>query len=330
MSTRILIRKGTPLSALVLLLILVSATGIGASTHANNWRLIVRNAACVQGPDVLLGEIADPAPNVDARTWNTLSNIKLWKASDRPGRPVTVDRARLKKILGHYLGDMVNNVILPSQLTVQTGGKVFTGKELRDRVVTFLTIRARDLGDDVELKKLKLPMHYFFKNTYDKLTIALGNTIRPGRNMIKLKVQSPDGKVLSSKAGTVFINVWKTVPVAAKPLNRFERVTRDKVTFRRVNLAYKSNVWDGLGGPWRMSRTLGRGQPFTASHIESIPLIEKGEQVTLVYRNNRVQLSIKAEALGEAGMGQQVSVRNLHSKKIVTATVVADNMVVVR
>jgi len=323
----------TVLCALTLALVLVlgSATFIGASSHAgNNWRLLVKSAACVQGPDVLLGEIADPMPGVDARTWKTLSKVKLWKASNKPGRPVSADRAKLKKILKYYMGEMADNLVLPSQLTVQTGGAVLTGEELRARVVAFLTPRAKDLGGEVEFKNLKLPMHYFFKNQYDELVIGLGSDIRPGRNQVKLKVKSPDGKVLSSKAGTVFINVWKAVPVAAKPLNRFERVTRENVTFMRVNLAYKPNLWDGTGGPWRMARTLGRGQPFTKAHLEQIPLIEKGERVTLVYKNKRVQLSIKAEALSEASMGQQVSVRNLQSKKTVLATVVADDTVLVR
>lgn len=79
-----------------------------------------------------------------------------------------------------------------------------------------------------------------------------------------------------------------------------------------------------------MTRTLGRSQVFTQSHIEPVPLIEKGELVTLMYKNSRVQLSIKAEALGEASVGQQVAVRNLQSKKTVLATVVADDMVMVR
>lgn len=311
-------------------LVLVAATVIGAAASDNDWRLMVKSAACVQGPDVLLGEIADPVSGVDARTWNTLSAIKLWKASSKQGRPVTVDRTRLRKILKHYMGNMVDNLVLPSQLTVQTGGKVITREELRSQVVAFLTPRAKDLGGEMEIKNLQLPLHYFFKNRHDKLIVAMDEDLKPGRNRIKFKIQTPDGKVFSTKAGTVFLNIWKAVPVAVKPMNRNERVTRESVTFKRVNLAYKSNVWDGAGGPWRMVRTLGRGQPFTMAHLELVPLIEKGERVNLIYRNKRVQLSIKVEALGEGGRGQQVSVRNLQSKRTIVATVVDDNTVVVR
>lgn len=317
--------------ALVCVLVFGTASGIGAAEKpGNDWRVMVRSAASVQGPVVLLGEIADPIEGLDARTWKTVAGIKLWKASTKVGRPVTIDRDKLRKVFRYYMGDMAKNVVLPSQLTVQTGGRVVTGKELRERVVAFLTPRAKDLGGESDFKELRLPMHFFFPNINDKLVISLANEIRPGRNQIQLRRVSPDGRVMSGKAGTVFINVWKAVPVAAKPLNRNERVTNQNVSFRRVNLAYKPELWDGSGGPWRMARTLGTGQAFTMSHIEPVPLIEKGEKVSLVYRNKRVQLTIKAEALGEAGMGQQVSVRNLQSNKTILATVVGDDMVMTR
>ncbi len=316
---------------LTLVLGIASALGAAGKPHpGNSWRLMVKSATCVKGPVVLLGEIADPLEGVDARTWKSLAGVKLWKASEKRGRPVTITRDKLRKVLRYYMGEMADNLVLPSQMTVQTGGRVITGEELRNRVVVFLTPRSQDLGGDVEFKNLRLPMHYFFRNEYDKLEIGLSGDLKPGQNQIKLRAKAHDGKVLSSKAGSVFLNVWKTIPVAARPLNRFERVTKDKVTFMRVNMAYKPNTWDGTGGPWRMARTLGRGQPFTMSHLDQIPLIEKGEHVTLLYQNKRVKLSIKAEALGEGGMGQQVSVRNLQSNKTVLATVVGNDTVLVK
>jgi len=224
---------------------------------------------------------------------------------------------------------MVDNLILPSQITVQTGGRVISGEKLRSRVVAFLTPRAEDLSNDVEFKDFQLPRQIFFPNEYDKLSISAKDIV-PGRNQVKFHGVTPDGKIVSRKVGTVFLNVWKAVPVAAKPMNRFERVTKKNITFQRVNLAYRNNVWDGTGGPWRMARTLGRGQAFTLSHLEPVPLIEKGERVFLTYQGKRIKLTIKAEALGEAGMGQQVEVKNLQSKKTVLATVVSDDTVVVR
>jgi len=318
-----------------LFVILVAGVVLGlpvltGAANGSAWQAMVRDAVCVEGPDVLLGEIADPVNDMAQSQWKTLSAIKLWKASTKPGRPVTVSRDKLKKVLRHYMGDLVENLVLPSQMTVQTGGQVISGEQLKARVVAFLTPRAKDLGGDVDFKNFQMPRQIFFPNKYDSLSISMRDDLKPGRNQIKLHGVTPDGKILLRKSCVVFANVWKAVPVAAQPLNRFERLTRDKVSFQRVNLAYKRDVWDGTGGPWRMARTLGRGQPFTLAHLELVPLIEKGERVHLMYRGKRVQLTIKAEALGEAGMGQQVAVKNLQSKKTVLATVISDDTVLVR
>ena len=324
--------KALAVAALAAVLTLVGAATISAGTRADgdNWRLLVRSAAAVKGPVVLLGDIADPVEGLDYEVWRTVSQIPLWRASDKVGRPITVTRKKLYQALRHYLGDKADNLVLPSQMTIQTGGSVLTGDELRRRVVEYLTPRFEDLGGDVEMKQVNLPKHYFFKNDFDRLNVTTADDVRPGRNQIRLQCVSPDGKIMSSKSGTVFLDVWKAVPVAAKPMNRFERVTQDKVSFMKVNLAYKNDVWDGRGGPWRMTRTLGRGQPFTMAHLEPTPVIEKGEKVSLVYKGARIQLTIKAEAMGEAGMGQQVSVRNLQSKKTIMATVIGDDTVMVR
>jgi len=310
--------------------VLVSVPSMTDARAGNDWRLVVKNAACVNGPYVLLGEIADPISSIDQRTWKSIASVKLWKAAVKQGRPVTVSRDKLRNILEYYLGDNVDKLVLPSQLTVQTGGRVITGEDLKNRVVAFLTPRARDLGGDVEFKNFQLPRQIFFPNAYDKLVIGLKGDLKPGRNQLKLQGLTSDGKAVFRKGGTVFINVWKAVPVAAKPMNRYERVTKEKVSFQRVNLAYKAETWDGTGGPWRMVRTLGRGQLFTKSHLERIPLIEKGERVDLVYKGKKVQLTLKVEALGEGNMGQQVAVRNLQSKKTILATVVGDDTVLVR
>ncbi|WP_316901266.1 flagellar basal body P-ring formation chaperone FlgA [Pseudodesulfovibrio indicus] len=311
------------------LVVLASPVGTGAA-KGGKWQALVRDAVCVKGPDVLLGEIADPVDATARSQWKSLAGIKLWQASDRPGHVVNVNRDKLEKVLRYYLGEMAGNLVLPNQMAVQTGGKVINDAELKERLVAFLTPRGKDLGGDVEFKNLQMPGHIFLQSPLDKLVISMNSDLEPGRNEIVLSGIGPDGRVLSRRSAVVFVDVWKTVPVAAKPLNRMERLTKDKVSFRRVNLAYKPEVWDGTGGPWRMARTLGRGQVFTMSHLEQVPLIEKGEMVTLVYNGNRVRLSIKAEALGEGGAGQLVQVRNVQSNKVIMATVVDSDTVVVR
>lgn len=316
--------------AVCLALVLLSVPALTGAAKGTPWKGLVRDVACVKGPDVLLGEIADPVDDAARRQWPTLSTLKLWKASSKLGYVVTIPRDKLAQVLKYYMGEAVANLALPSQLTVQTGGRVVDSAELKARIVAFLTPRAKDLGGDVHFKDLQMPNHIFFPNDYDKLVISMSDHLEPGRNEIVLSGMTPDGKVVSRRSAVVFADVWKAVPVAAQPMNRMERVTKEKISFRRMNMAYNRDVWDGAGGPWRMARTLGRGQVFTLSHLEPVPLIERGEMVNLVYNGRGVRLSIKAEAMGEAGVGQRIEVRNVQSNKIILATVVDGETVVVR
>lgn len=308
-------------------LLLAMAVQAGA---AGQWRIKVRDAVCVEGPTVLLGDIAYPVGDYDKTTWKKLSETSLWKASDRKGSPVNIPRHKLEGILRYYIGDYVEQCVLPSRMFIQTGGKVLAKQELHREVVAFLTLKARGLGDDVEFKKLALPPNFFFPNKYDTMELLLPSGIEPGMVRIRIHSKTPDGTINRKVAASAFVNVWQAVPCAARPVNRNERLTPDKIKFVKMNLAYNTELWNGDGGPWRVKRPVGTGQPFRKSNLEPLPAVSRGEMVTLVYKNKRIQLTIKVEALDDAHLGQQVTVRNLQSKREIVATVVGTDMVRVR
>jgi len=317
----------------VILGMVMFALLIGITVQAGasgEWRIKVSDAVSVEGPVVLLGDIASPVGDYDSKTWEKLSAVRLWKASERKGRPVSIPRHKLEGILRYYLGDYVEQCVLPSRMFIQTGGKVLDSQAVHREVVAFLTVRAKALGDDVELKKLTLPPNFFFPDKFDKLKLSLPNGVKPGTVRFYMESVTPDGKTNRKVAGTVFINVWKAVPCAARPVNRYERLTPDKITFVKKNLAYNTQIWDGEGGSWRVVRPVGTGQPFRMDNLEPMPMVTKGGMVTLVYKNKRIQLTARGKALEDAHLGQKVTVRNLQSKRTVMATVIGTDMVRVK
>lgn len=314
----------TALCCAVLLAVSVQAETSG------QWRIRIMDAVCVEGPVVLLGHIAEPVGDVDRQTWKKLAKVELWKASERMGRPANIPRHKLEGILRYYIGDYVEKCVLPSRMFIQTGGRVLDQETLRREVVAFLTVKGRELGDDVEFKNMVIPSNFFFPNKYDTLEVTLPGGMKPGMVRFRLQSKTPDGKINRKVAGTAFVNAWQAVPCAARPVNRNERLTPDKVAFVKKNLAYNREIWDGRGGPWRVKRPVGTGQPFRMDNLEPMPLVSKGDMVTLVYKNQRIQLTTKAKALDDAHLGQQVTVRNLQSQRTIVATVVGNDMVRVR
>ena len=322
-------RAGSAL--LVLLFLAMGILSLAAPASASGgWSLHIREAACTDGERVLLGEIADPVGNVPAGTWKKLSIVPLWKGPQLEGRQQAIPRQQLDKFLKYYVPELADACALPVRLVVQKGGKVYGRRALEQLVVDYLTPRAAALGGEPDIKDIRIPSFVFLDSPHDKLEIAGREAVAPGRVSLLVHAKGIDGQISRRIAVSAFVNLWKAVPCAAQPLNRLEAVTPDKITFMRKNLAYMGEVWDGKGGPYRMTRSIGTGQPLELAYMNSMPMVTKGEHVNLVYQGSRITLAVKAEAMDDADQGETVQVRNLQSRKVILATVVDSNTVRVR
>lgn len=322
---------GTARRALAVGLFSLLLCGAAFAAEGSGWRIVVKEAACAYGPRLLLSEIAEVRGAPPAGVWERLSTRELWRNAERPGRQTSVSRDQLEQLLRHYVPEVATRTwALPSQLTVQYGGALVDRFEIERQAVAFLTPRAAGLGGEAEFRDFRLPENVFLDNQYDHVEMELPGPLKPGRVNLRLKVVTPDGKVVRRLAASVFLDLWKAVPSASRPLNRMRPLDPADVTFLRKNVAYLPDVWDGRGGPWRVARPVGQGQPITMSSLEPLPAVIKGERVMLVYHGERIQVAVKAEALSDADVGQMVTVRNLQTKKEILATVIDAHTVAVR
>lgn len=294
------------------------------------WWLQIKGAAAAQGATVLLGDIAVPQGDMPASAWKELAARPLWPAPERQGHQAAYSRERLSVLLRQHLGDTAEACVLPTQLVLQRGGSALDGQAVSKRVVEYLTVQAQSLGGEVDMKDLYAPDAVFLAGPRDRVEIVPTSPMRPGRVNLALEVRAPEGKVLRRYAVSAFLNVWKSVPCAIRPMNRLEQVNLANVQYRRKNLAHNDNVWDGSGGPWRMARSVGADQVIHTTDLEPVPVISRGEKVNLVYEGANIRLNVKAEALSDGGPGQTIQVRNLQSNRKITATVQDASTVVVR
>lgn len=317
-------------SALTVLCLLVLASPAFAVEMREGWWLQVKSAACAQGPKVLLGDIALPQGDMPEDVWKRMAQRPLWNAPERAGHQTAMSRERLLSLLRHHAEDLAGVCALPAQIIVQRGGSVVSAPEIQTRIVDFLTSHAPALGGELEIKDMHTPDAIFLTSGYDRLEILPSSPLKPGRINMLFEVKSGAGKVQRRYATSAFVNVWKAVPCAARPMNRLEPVDLANVKFMRKNLAYNPKAWDGTGGPWRIVRSVGTGQVITLADIEPVPVIAKGDTVSLVFEGVNLRLHVKAEALSDGGVGQAIQVRNLQSKRKILATVKDSSTVVVR
>jgi flagella basal body P-ring formation protein FlgA len=325
---------GTAVLAVLVALLATASPARAAESpmplRPQGWWLVVRPAACAQGPKVLMGDIAEPRGDLDDALWKKIAARQLWNAPERNGHQTALNRERIVALLKQHAEDLAPACVLPQQMVIQRGGTVESGETLAKRVVGFLTERVRPLGGEPEVTDLHVPEYVFLPSERDSLELGSSAAVRPGRVNLLFELRSAGGKVTRRFAASAFLNVWKPLPVATRGMSRLEALNLANVQYKRKNLAYNPTAWDGSGGPWRMARNVGVEQVIHKEDLEPVPVIAKGGKVNLVFEGTGIRLSVKAEALADAGVGQAVQVRNLQSNRKITATVLDAETVIVR
>lgn len=89
--------------------------------------------------------------------------------------------------------------------------------------------------------------------------------------------------------------------------------------------ASESLVRDYVGQ--EMQRTVYAGARLSLSHVDKPTLVKRNEQINMIYRVGRLEMTASGRALGEGGDGDIISVMNLDSKRRVQGLIRADGSV---
>ncbi len=281
----------------------------------NVWRLKIFDAAIVRGDTVLLGEIAEPLGAISPEKWQELAKTRLWDSPPQLGKPYKISKANLKEALRASLGMYADSCLLPNALVLQKGGEVVREDMLRKMAVQYLTPQMNKLDGRCDLTDFRLPAYIFVSSRSQNLVLE-NTVVEPGRINLRFAIQEIDGKIVQRFTGSAFLNVWVDTPATARPLAKGDTLYPQDITFKNVNLAYeRAELWDGKGGPWQLTRSLGALEAISVTDLKPLSAIKKGDKATLVYSNNGVHLSVLVEAMEDGAMGDTILVRNIDSKK---------------
>lgn len=287
-------------------------------------RLVVAGAVCVDGPAITLRDLARAeGPQAEA-VMARLGAEPLLASPRFDGARASLSGPRLRELILQRLGPGLPRIDMPDQVQVQRGGQVVGALALIPAIDKILTEALAHHEGEVEIREHRIADHLFITEKVPvMMRVAPVGTPAPGRISLRLEAVAEDGRVVQSFTGTVFADVWKTVPCAARVLNRGDVLEPGLVGFARKNLAYMARApWDGRGLPLRMTAAVGEGQPISADAVEAIPVVSKGQIVTLVYAGQTLRLSVPVESLDDGGIGSTIRVRNMQSRRIVAAQVV--------
>jgi flagella basal body P-ring formation protein FlgA len=304
----------------VVLLFLLCCPGLAMAED----RLVVAGAVCVDGPAITLVDLVRAEGDVAQALLVRLGSTPLMASPKFEGARASLSGPRLRDLIVQRFGSVLPPLDVPDQVQVQRGGQVLSTLPMLPAIDKILTNALSRYEGDVEIREHRIADYLFISEKVPvQMRVVPVGTPAPGRISLRLEAVAQDGRVVQSFTGTVFADVWKTVPCAARVLNRGDVLEPGLVGFARKNLAYMAREpWDGGALPLRMTAAVGEGQVISADAVEAIPVVAKGQILTLVYAGRTLKLTVPVESLEDGGIGRTIKVRNMQSRRVVAAQVV--------
>ncbi len=297
-------------------------------TDLYSYSIQIKNVVITEKNILSLKDICDIKENNEY--FSSIKDIPLINIEDFP---------KHKKISGDVIKNilektsvkaLLSEIYIPDYVDIYKGKIVLTKIQLINILKNYVKSYTPYLRGDKIIRDISLP-EYMELREGEKITIKpIGGKIRPGHNSISFVIVK-NNKQVRIRPAKFFLDVFAPVPCAARPLNRGEMLTPEKVTFEKKNLAYlPKNIWDGKSGPWRIKIPIGTHEPITLLKLEPMPTITKGQKVNLIYSGEHILLRTIAIATEDGKIGDIIKVINLQSKRYVYGKIINNETVEVR
>jgi flagella basal body P-ring formation protein FlgA len=138
------------------------------------------------------------------------------------------------------------------------------------------------------------------------------------------------GQVVGTWRETVNAKLFRPVWVSLRRLDRGERLDSSVCALKRIDTLSQKLPYvpaDADLSIYEMAQSLGQERPLTEQDIKLRPLVRKGDFVDVVVSEGPMSIAMKGIALGTAGAGETVGVRNRDSRKDFQARVIGPNTV---
>lgn len=151
----------------------------------------------------------------------------------------------------------------------------------------------------------------------------------PGANMLLRIRLRADGQVVDDHALMVHASLWRDVWVAREPLRDGTVFSPDLLDTRRADVFVERDALPAEegGDSYIFARQVAPDRIITWHDIARRPLVHRGEVVDVTASEGSLSLRMKALAIETGARGDLILVRNLESRKDITAIVTGDDEV---
>jgi flagella basal body P-ring formation protein FlgA len=301
------------------LLLLCSWTSWGADLH-----IIVQQGAMVQGPEITIGDLAE-VQGADPSIVEKVKRIVIGQAppagEDRflPGGYIYT---RLKQ---YGFDPQTLEIQVPEKIQVTRVSQRIEARAIEAAVRKALKAQMAWDPEKTTIREIRGlesvilppgPVHY--EVSFPNSTDFLG----PTSFSITFRVH---GNVEKQMYGTAYIEVLLEVVTLTRPIAKDELIEAGDIRLKRVNLAQIprgviTNAEEVIGR--RAKRPLQMNAMIRTYEIETLSLMQRGDQVIILVESPLLKITAMGEALERGNRGETIRVRNLSSQKELRAVVV--------
>ena len=220
-----------------------------------------------------------------------------------------------------------------SSIAVRRLGRRITTEEI-SRAITTALINEHQLPRDTELEFNSGQMEATVESAATDPVLVRHLSYNGGSGRFEATFVVPGSRAMELNPGKIVGNVADIVrvPVLTKAVLKGDVITASDISIeRRRRSDMGSDVFIDmsklLGNAAR--RPLPRGLVVREADIQRLDAVERNANVTMVFEQPGLQLSMRGKATQSGAIGDVIQVQNINSKKMVEATVTGPGRVVV-
>jgi len=139
-----------------------------------------------------------------------------------------------------------------------------------------------------------------------------------------------DDEELGSIPLPMRVTVYGDVLVTATRVKRHVAIKSSDIEHQRVDITRlvgrTLSEPDSIVGHW-MTRTMSAGQIIDRKWVEDIPLVRRGDRITMEYGSNNVQVTANVTAMEDGYRNQTIAVKTDYANRLVQAVVIDESTV---
>ncbi|MCP3941186.1 MAG: flagellar basal body P-ring formation protein FlgA [Desulfobacteraceae bacterium] len=282
--------------------------------------IIVAKTNLVRGPKIFLGDIC--LIHADSFLKEVLQKIEIGNAP-KPGKIKDLRKKRLLSLIQSQQGLPVDALIeIPENIYVKRDSQQVTQEQIRQQVNIFLADFLKDKEYELEWMQIR-ELDFYPGGELDLSLVSRSNVDEKGNFSVFMDILI-DGNKEDSIRISGKVAIYEEILCVARNLAKGEAVFEKDVYFARKRVAnLRGDVVrtiQELNGKV-LKTNIQKDHYIKASWLEQIPLIQKGDIVSLVARKNNILIVTSGISKEDGYMNKLIRVENIESGKVVRGVV---------